>query len=288
MLVDDDKYGLKPVWDALLEIYDAFVSICEKNGLRYYLSDGTALGAVRHGGFIPWDDDFDVSMPREDYEKFIDIASDQLPKHLTFVNWRNTPEFPLLFGKIHDTRKERIEAIERKIGKPLSSGLFIDIFPIDGYPESRLERMLVYVVNIPLSCIVRFRCMSYRQQTKKGKLVWLTGLVFNVLIPFVSGQHCKSICEKILRRHPFGSAKETGRASLRLTVLNRKPMPKSWWGAGTIRLFCGRECVLPESYDEWLGFYYGDYMKLPPDDMRHPSHQYSWRCPWWLGPTNTV
>ena len=110
------KINLKPVWDAVLNVYREVAQICDKHGLRYYLTDGTALGAVRHKGFIPWDDDFDMSMPREDYQKFIEIARNELPEHLKFVNWENTPEFTLLFGKVQDTRADFVKSIEAECG----------------------------------------------------------------------------------------------------------------------------------------------------------------------------
>lgn len=151
----DDRFGMRPVWDAILEVYDAFAKVCDKNGLRYYVSDGGALGAVRHGGFIPWDDDLDVSMPREDYEKFIELSKTELPPHLKFVNWKNTPEFTLLFGKVQDSREDKIRAIEEKTGRMLSNGVYIDIFPIDGYPnDSLFSRWVKYRdIFLEASCI---------------------------------------------------------------------------------------------------------------------------------------
>jgi len=277
---------LKPIWEELLKIYKIFADICGRHNLRYYVTDGSAIGAVRHKGFIPWDDDFDVSMPRPDYDKFMRVASDELPSHLQTVDWKNTPEFPLLFGKIQNTSREVIQRVEQEAGIFLSGGLYIDIFPIDGYPESRLERMMTKMLVIPLSCITRFRCTALNHQTKKGCIVWLAGLFFNMLCPWMSGQSCKRICEGFLLRHPFKDSRYTGRASLRLTLLNRAPIPKEWWSSGECVSFCGMRVPVPENYDAYLRLYYGNYMVHPPVEKQTPSHQYSWRCPWWLGPTN--
>jgi lipopolysaccharide cholinephosphotransferase len=280
-----DDINLKPVWDAILDVYREVSRICDRHGLRYYLTDGTALGAVRHQGFIPWDDDFDMSMPREDYEAFVKIAKDELPEHLKFVNWENTPEFMLLFGKVQDSRREVIEKIEAQCGYTLSSGIYIDIIPVDGYPESRLERFWVkWYVRI-LSCMIRFRCMRLGDQSKKGRLVWLAGLVFSILLPWKDGQSCKRTCEKFLLRHPFASARLVGRASMRLTMLNRRPMPAEYWCEPSSGQFNGIDVPLPHDIDAYLKFYYGDYMKLPPESQRHHSHEYKYRCAWWLGPT---
>ena len=116
-------FNLRPVWDATLEVYKAVAALCDKHHLRYYVTYGCALGAVRHRGFIPWDDDFDMSMPREDYQRFIALATKELPPYLKFVNWRNTPEFSMLCGKIQDVREDRIKSIEKSCGRLLSNGI---------------------------------------------------------------------------------------------------------------------------------------------------------------------
>ena len=287
MRIEEDRFGLRPLWTALLEIYGVFAKICDKHGLRYYLTDGSAIGAIRHKGFIPWDDDFDVSMPREDYDQFMAIASSELPEHLKIVNWRNTPEFPLLFSKLQDTRAEVVEKVEKEIGGFLSGGLFIDIFPIDGYPESSIERFYTRALVFLLSCIIRFRCDEFCHQTKKGRVVWIAGAFLNMLCPWLTRQKSKKLCERFLLKHPFEKSNHTGRASLRLTLLNRDPIPKECWGRGVRVPFCGILVPVPDDYDYYLRVYYGDYMKLPPLDDQHATHHYSWRCPWWLGPTNT-
>lgn len=279
------KINLKPVWDAVLNVYREVAQICDKHGLRYYLTDGTALGAVRHKGFIPWDDDFDMSMPREDYQKFIEIARNELPEHLKFVNWENTPEFTLLFGKVQDTRADFVKSIEAQCGYMLSSGIYIDIIPIDGYPKSRIEKIFVKAAVSVLSCMIRFRCMKYSVQSRKGKLVWLAGLTLSVLMPWMDGQKCKRRCEAFLRKNPFAGAKYTGRASMRLTMLNRNPIPTEYWGVPSRSMFCDIDVPVPHDVDAYLRFYFGDYMKLPPEDQQRHSHEYSYRCSWWLGPT---
>lgn len=282
---NEKKINLRPVWDATLNVYREIAEICQRHNLRYYLTDGTAIGAVRHRGFIPWDDDFDISMPREDYRRFIEYSQKELPSHLKFVNWENTPELIYLFGKVQETDKNIVEAVESKCGYMLTSGIYVDIIPIDGYPESRIEQFLVRGVVGLLSCIIRFRCMSIKAQSKKGKLVWVAGLLLTIPLPFLNGNACKKICEKLLMRHPFANATFTGRASLRLTILNRPPMPMSYWGEPSHHFFEGMDMPLPHDYDAYLRFYYGDYMTPPPESQQHPSHEYSKRCAWWLGPT---
>lgn len=285
LTLKNDEYNLCPVWEAILDVYNEFRSICDRHSLRYYITDGTAIGAVRHNGFIPWDDDFDLSMPREDYEKFIEIAKDELPQHLKFVNWKNTPELTMMVGKIQDVRRDRIIAIEEQIGRMLPGGIYIDIFPIDGYPESRLEIFWVRLVTSILSSIIRFRCMSLKQQSRKGCIVWFLGACWSTLMPWMTHKRCMNICEGFLLRHPFETSRNTGRASLRITLLNRTPLAKTVWGEPIRHEFCGLQVPLPHGFDTYLRALYGDYMQPPPIEKRQPGHVYSWRCPWWLGPT---
>ena len=282
--MNNEGFNLQPVWDAILEIYMEISRLCDRHGLRYYLTDGSAIGAVRHKGFIPWDDDLDLSMPREDYMRFVELARTELPPYLRFLDWHNVSDFTLLFGKVQDIRKEKVLEVERQCGYMLSSGLYVDIIPIDGYPKSCIERFLTKIVVGVLSCIVRYKCMSFGAQTNKGRFVWLVGLLFSLAFPFVTDKRCKEFCEKQLLRHPFKDSEITGRASLRLTLLNRKPIPKKIWGrCPSMHEFQGLKVPLPQDFDSYLRFYYGDYMKLPPESKRVPSHEYRYRCSWWLG-----
>ena len=117
-----------------LDILDFFVDICNKNQLTYFLSGGTLLGAIRHKGFIPWDDDIDVMMPRKDYEKLIKI----FPEHdyYKFLYHGNTHNYPKVFGTINDMRTRKPEANIRKKCRNIL-GVNIDVFPIDTLPNSR-------------------------------------------------------------------------------------------------------------------------------------------------------
>ena len=96
-----------------MEIVKAVVKICDRHGLIYYMLGGTMLGAIRHKGFIPWDDDIDLGMPRDDYEKFLEIAPNELPDTLKVVNYRNTPEYQYYITRVLDTDTK---VIEERIG----------------------------------------------------------------------------------------------------------------------------------------------------------------------------
>lgn len=283
----EQKYHLRPLWNSLLAIYNEFAKICDRNGLRYYGFAGTALGAVRHNGFIPWDDDLDVAMPRPDYEKFVGLAKKELPEHLKFVNWKNTPEFRQLFGKIQDSRREKVEEIEEGQGRMLSNGVYIDIFPIDGYPTSSLEKLWIIIRDAVLKPLERFHLDKYSHQSAKGKVLWLVGMAISPVFFWLRKQpQFMSIYERTLLKHPFDASEQVGDIGYWTNVLCHKSLPKDVWGTPVPHAFDGQTIMLPAKVVAHLVNNFGkDYMNMPPEAKRKPSHQYAWRCPWWLGPT---
>lgn len=254
-----DTFGLRPLWDANLEVYSAIAEVCNRHGLRYYVTDGTALGAVRHKGFIPWDDDFDISMPRPDYEVFKKVALNELPTHLKFVDFHNTPEFGLLFGKVQDCRRVKIEAIEKSLGFQLSNGIFVDIFPIDGYPKHWLTKSIVYA-------LARF----FARVTRMGPQGRFIGM---------------RACEWLAKSFSYDKSELTGRTCSALSVLRRSGLAKKAWATPINVEFDETVVQVPEDADAYLSNEYGDYMRFPPEEKRRPTHGYVKRCAWWCGPT---
>ena len=283
-----NNYNLEPIWNELIRIYKIVADICDRHGLRYYVTDGTLIGAVRHNGFIPWDDDFDMSMPRPDYEKFIEYAKTELPPYLKFVNWKNTPEFHLMFGKVQDCRKEVVKDLEEKSGLKMSNGVFVDIFPIDGYPRSVLGRLYIKYMHFILNQALNFRFCKWINRSWIGMLLHpVSGVIALLFTPWLRTYNdFQAVYEKLLLKFPYELSEYTGRASICLHVLNRPPLAKSAWGEGRIVKFHNTEVRIPSDSNAYLLPIYGDYMKLPPESARHPTHSYSDYCPWWLGPTN--
>ena len=286
-MITEDKFNLRPIWDACLEIYKEVAKICDKHGLRYYATDGTALGAIRHNGYVPWDDDFDISMPRPDYEKFKQIAAQELPTHLKFVDFHNTPEFRLLFGKVQDTRKEVIDDIEKRLGRSLSNGSYIDIFPIDGYPTNPIHKIVIKIIDFLLSQSRAFRFIPLKRRTLKGRLMSPVGFFVAMFTPWIkSNVDYLKVYERILLKYSFDNAL-TGRSCSNMTVLRRAPLKQEAWGKPTPHEFHDTQIMVPEDADAHLKneYYKWDYMQLPPEKDRHPTHEYAADVPWKYGPT---
>ena len=112
--------------------------ICRLNNIRYYLIGGSALGAVRHKGFIPWDDDVDIGMFRRDYDQFLDIADKFLDNKYFLQTNRTDPDYHGPYAKLRANNTTYIEKVSRSLGAKIHQGIFIDIFPLDNVPDKKL------------------------------------------------------------------------------------------------------------------------------------------------------
>lgn len=152
------SYDIRPLQLRILNILLALHKVCQEHQLRYYLWAGTMLGAVRHKGFIPWDDDLDIAMPRRDYDLLMDHAAEWMPKPYEVVSFETDPKrYPLPFAKLQDGSTTLIERMHLSY----LGGIYLDIFPLDGMPKSRLaqrwhfmryqwyKKMLYYVHRDP-------------------------------------------------------------------------------------------------------------------------------------------
>ncbi len=128
----------------MLDILIEFDQICKKNNLTYWLDAGTLLGAIRHKGFIPWDDDIDVAMPRNDYNKFLKIYKKDLSSHLFLQTRESDPEFSLYYAKIRNTNTLFIEKQEKERNIKYNQGIFIDIFPVN-YINTKINHIYPFL-----------------------------------------------------------------------------------------------------------------------------------------------
>lgn len=154
-----------------LDILLAFDKACREMGLSYTLSSGTLLGAVRHGGFIPWDDDVDVAMLREDYEVFLKEGHKYLPDHLFIQHYETDPQYPHNFIKLIDTRTKLVEYVTSNLD--MRKSVFIDVFPIDRIPNSKFLRIIDRKILAFVFFTKHSLTMKYRQpETTRFRKVW--------------------------------------------------------------------------------------------------------------------
>lgn len=252
-----------------LDILKEFIKVCEKNNLTYYAIGGTLLGAVRHKGFIPWDDDIDIAMPREDYEMFISIYNKTLPDNYILRIFANDEHSNLITWLIDSNyilnKKENLYRGE-------SQYPFIDIFSIDGMPNNKFMRnWTIFRVLLARMKIALYYKESI-DQTKKRK--WWEKIVINLFnkLPtkrMINREKEYQKIERILKKNTMQESCFSG------TILGayrgREIVPSSYWGKNKKIQFEDIQINVPEETDKYLTHMYGDYMKLPPENQRR-SH----------------
>ena len=139
-----------------LEIAKEIKKICDENEIKYFLDSGTLLGAVRHKSFIPWDDDLDIGMLRDDYEKFINIAPQKLSNNFILQTWKTDEEYANAFAKIRMKNTLYIESSTN--GNNMNHGIFIDVFPYDTYPNKKYQRFYQGIMLTFYKRILKVKC----------------------------------------------------------------------------------------------------------------------------------
>lgn len=240
--------------------------VCRKHNINYCISSGTLLGAVRHKGYIPWDDDADVSMLREDYERFKLVAGDLDPDICYFQDHFTDPEYLWGYGKLRRTGTSFVRAGQEHMkGK---TGVFIDIFPMDDIPTS-----------VPIMMIRSFYCFCLRKilwsrvgkVTDKGFMKAWYWLISHIPVDWVYAR-VKKMADKSRNSTP-------NRVTTLLIPVPGKPvypaairygMPKEWFSQRAEYEFEGHKFFGIKEYDAYLKYLYNDYMTPPPENERQP------------------
>jgi lipopolysaccharide cholinephosphotransferase len=238
-----DSKVLKQAQNIMLEMLIEFDAICSKHHLRYWLDSGTLLGAVRHQGFIPWDDDIDISMPVEEYEKFIKIASSELSSNIFFQHTPSDKNFPFDYLKLRSNKAQIIEFHEEGQEITYHQGVFVDIFPMLSIKDSS--------------------CNSFYYKNA-FKLIRLFSAK-NINIPFI-----RKLLVKSLEKMHQGWGKENNK----VIYSGKMPDVGSMFEEKKVfplekMLFEGREFFVPNDATHYLeNIYSFDFMELPPEDKR--------------------
>ena len=237
----------------LLDILSYVDKVCSENNLKYWISYGTLLGAIRHNGFIPWDDDIDVNMPRADYNRFIEITKDE--KKYKTLTVMKTKGYNYPFAKVIDSSTYVVE-YENKIIDEM--GVYIDIFPIDNFGNDIEEaKKECRKINKLTWRVWGFYGISWKKNGIKGLVLKSLGI--------------KRLYKNLLKEiHKNSDSIYVGidfyRDEHMLIYKNE------WFEKTTKHIFEGRMFNIPERYDEFLTCLYGDYMKLPPKEQRVTLH----------------
>lgn len=260
--------SLQEIQKIELSILIEFDKFCKENNLQYFLCGGTLLGAVRHNGFIPWDDDIDVCMPRQDYEKFFTLtAFKPIRKNLitsTYKKCLNCISYP--FIKLIDVNTVLVEKGKTQKGR---SGVFIDILPIDGTPDTIGKQKAFYKKATQLRKKIVFVNTIITRSNSKS----IATFVYKKLKQFFQLLFIKKLCKELdcySKQIDFEKAENVGIVLWGL-YNESEVIPKSQMTTTTAQF----EGFLFNSFEyqkSYLKNLYGDYMKLPPENKRI-SHQ---------------
>lgn len=259
-----DAYELRGVQTVLLEMLCNFDALCRENGYAYYLAGGTLLGAVRHNGFIPWDDDIDVIMPRADYEKFIKFP--KLNDSLEVVTYNDSKGYyhPYPYGNITDTNTIMVEHNARYL---TGKGQFLDVFPLDEVPDDSTEREKYYERLKRLKYLKGLQNNQFKKCTTPKNVAFNCGVAISML--FDEMKLCRKIDEMAKM---FAETDSNTLATVFVGNTYKQTWPKSIFDSAVEVDFEGHKFFAPRDYDRFLTIQYGDYMKLPPVEERVCHH----------------
>lgn len=252
----------------ILNIFKAVAKICDDNGIPYFAIGGTCIGAVRHKGFIPWDDDIDIAIPIERFEEFKQKAVESLPHHLKLYGCTEIKHCHHIFYKVIDENSTFIENIQMEFPDAYK-GVYVDIMPISGIPKPGLSRKIFAAKIQWLAFLNRIR--RFPKSYIKGRPQKFCQLIFTPINKIVSFNFYSNKWYQLLKKHPVYSADNVGYVWGK--IKERLIFEKSWF-ADTISLpFEDTYMKCPIGYDKYLTRQFGDYMHLPPIDEQLTKHE---------------
>lgn len=246
-----------------LEILKVFDKFCREHDLKYSLYAGSLLGAVRHKGFIPWDDDLDVCMPRSDYEKFLVLWQQNAPEGYILQNKENSKYFDQSFSKL---RKDHTTFLQNEwqIGNH-HTGIFLDIFPIDRIPNGKLNR-----------AIFKWNCMRYQLLTRefvppKGNLIVRMGSF--LILACTPKRRREKVRQNTLKKiTKYSDQRDLETVAIEIMRTIHTPLAADMLDAYVDLPFEDGEFMCFAGSDEYLHRKFGDYMQLPPEEERTWRH----------------
>ena len=267
-----DKELLRKVQLTQLEIAKEIKRVCDEYNICYFLEGGTLLGAVRHKGFIPWDDDMDISMTRENYEKFLKIAPDALDSKYRIQTWDTSEYVPLPFAKV---MKRDTIFLESYANPNVYNEIWVDIFPRDHYPDEKNEqkemrrKIQFYRHVMIIKC--GYKPWNRAEGFMDKLIIFIKYSPYFLLSLFFSSEWIKIKWNNVLTKYNDINTKQLCFASM-------LPIDDYIVPSETINEYCDLSFEdttfkCPINYDLFLKSIYGDYMKLPPVEERENRHR---------------
>lgn len=249
-----------------LDILKEIHRVCVENDIKYFLDSGTLIGAVRHNGFIPWDDDIDIGMMRSEYERFEKIAPDALGEKYAWQSWKNDENYALPFGKV---RKKNTVYIEEKSGTLDQCGFYVDVFPYDHAPndDRKRKKLINKRVFIARCLLMKHNYSPWLKGSKTDHMKKVGYTIYRLFSIFTTHKRLVKKYENLVLRVPKSSIvyEQIGKKSTHYYKTD-------WLEDLDSAKFEDSSFFVPINTHERLKEEYGDYMKLPPEECRENRH----------------
>ena len=250
----DDKRKLQSI---ILIIANEIDRICKENDIKYFMDSGTQLGAIRHGGFIPWDDDFDIGMRRSEFERFIDICRKTLNSEQFYLETAEDVGYGFSFAKIHLNKTEIIEDFSKNA--KVHRGIFVDIFPYDNIPDFFINRKIFLFKNHILKNMIWIK-ENYGDEIHRKQFQYKVLKLLGMAVPLAV---LKQRREQLIQKY--------NRIETRCCFTSDYPhnIFQCIWLDDIVRYpFEDTSFLGVRKYDELLQVLYGNYMEIPPIEKR--------------------
>lgn len=251
----------KKLWAVLLDMLREFDKVCQRHQLRYFLSGGTLLGAIRHQGFIPWDDDIDVEMPREDFDRLL-MYKDEFMKPYFYQTPETDPGFYFSYNKLRNINTSSVSVVFQYA--TFCQGIAMDIFPMDSFRAENMrdkyKRILDYAID--LGTYLRMGNPELDEKNRQ-RVASYSGRdpmdTYKMMVDVLLEDKDKD-CEYI------------GLLSCPSYDIDKMKRYKEDYAESVLVEFCGMKCPVPKGYDRVLRTQFGDYWQLPPVESRGTWH----------------
>jgi lipopolysaccharide cholinephosphotransferase len=253
-----DRSDLRELQLVELDVLREFARRCDAASLRWFVVGGTLLGAVRHRGFVPWDDDIDVAMPRPDFDRFEALCGRSADPAYSWQSCRTDPAYPFVYGKLGRTGTSMVEPAIAHLR--VRQSIHVDVFALDGAPESMLARSVhALIVKLAVTAI--------------GARIRRTGVRRAVAYPlrFVPRSWAIRLLDRLALAFPYDRSPRVVNAG-GAWGYGRECQPRGRFVPAACVEFEGLPVPAPGRWHEYLSQVYGDYQRLPPPDQRRPRH----------------
>lgn len=260
------EVDLRKLQEKCLEITLVFKEFCERHGLLFYLCGGGCIGAIRHKGFVPWDDDIDVFMPRGDYEKMCGLWEGEMGSGKYRLS-RTGPENFERSQLAAITDEETTFIKERQMDLEVAHGVRLEVLPLDGCPSGRFRRGMQLFWGLVYQIYI-----NQEPPTSKGRVLEWVGRAMLALRPGWKRRYGMAmLAERKMTKYPIEECDYITELCVRYNYMVNE-YPKEIFASAVYKEFEGEMLPVPVGYEQYLHMAFGDYMELPPEESRVPSH----------------